>query len=289
MPLSRRTLLAAAALLSATAPAVAQGRRTLASDNPEAQLMGYFAAVMQFAPVGLMPAGSRREIGGELTFIPSLSEADRTVGFGGTKLERTNFCPVLPRLRVGASFGRNSVEAGLTPPLRVCGVKATLLSAAFTRRFDLSDTWGAALRVTALAGSLAAAITCSADAVADQADLTCRGGQPSDDRVKPLAFGFDAAISYAGWQRHNLEPYLLAGLRRERVALDVNYTRVGTAADPAFDDHERFQATLTRWHAALGASWNYSDRIRLGGEIFYAPGALLTVRGRASLALGGRS
>lgn len=257
----------------------------LASDNPEAQLMGYYAAVMQFTPTGLMPLGSRLELGGDLTFIPSLSEADRTVGFGGTKLEKTNFCPVLPRLRAGASFGRVSVESGLTPPLRVCGVKATLFSAAVAGRLPLSENWGAAIRATALAGSLAAAITCSEDAVADQADLTCRGGQPSDDRVKPLVFGLDGAIVYAGWRRHDLEPYLLVGARRERVGLDVNYTRVGTSTDPSIIDNERFQATLTRVHAAVGASWNYTDRFRLGGEVFYAPGALLTVRGRASLAL----
>lgn len=275
----------AAALACVPALAMAQARRVLASGDPQAQLMGYYAAVMLFAPSGLMPAGSRVEVGGELTFIPPLSVADRTVGFGGTKQEKTNFCPVLPRLRAGASFGRTAVEAGLTPPVRVCGVKATLFAAAVSQRFALSGNWGGMIRASALAGSLAAAITCSADAIADTTDLTCTGGNLSDDRVKPLTFALDGAITYGDGQRR-LEPYVLVGVRRERVDFDVNYTRpLASTRAPALDDHERFRATLTRVHAAAGASWSFTPRLRLGGELFYAPGALITVRGRASLAL----
>lgn len=285
MPLSSRRLLVAAVLAFAPALAAAQGRRVLASDNPETQLMGYYAAVMQFAPSGLMPLGSRIEVGGDLTFIPPLSAADRTVGFGGTKQEKTNFCPVLPRLRVGASFGRTAVEGGLTPPVRVCGVQANLFSAALAQRFTLNSRWGAAVRASALVGTLSAAITCSEEAIADPVDLTCRAGQLSDDEVKPLTFGLDGVLTFAGWQHRRLEPYVLVGVRRERVNFDVNYTRQGTAMDPSLDDHERLQATLTRVHAAVGGGWDFTERLRLGGELFYAPGALLTVRGRASVAL----
>jgi hypothetical protein len=286
MRLSSRTVIVAVALAGMPALAMAQSRRVLASGDPETQLMGYYAAVMQFAPSGFMPAGSRLEIGGDLTLIPPLSAADRTVGFGGTKQEKTNFCPVLPRLRAGASFGRTAVEAGLTPPVTVCGVKATLFSVAVAQRLPLSETWGAVVRASALAGTLDAAITCSADAIADPADRTCFGGNISQDQVKPLTFALDGAITYAGWRRHGLEPYVLLGVRRERVDFTVNYTRPNaTVTLPALDDHERFRARLTRIHVAAGAAWELSARLRLGGEFFYAPGALLTVRGRASVAL----
>ncbi len=285
MPLSSRSAILAAALACVPSLAMAQSRRVLPSGDPRTEIMGYYSAVMLFAPAGLMPAGSRVEVGGDLTFIPPLSLADRTAGFGGLKEEKTNFCPVLPRLRAGASFGRTAVVAGLTPPVTVCGVKATLLSAAVSQRFALSGNWGGAVRASALAGSLAAAITCSAAAIADTTDLTCSGGNLSDDRVKPITFALEGAITHGDGQGR-FEPYLLVGVRRERVDFDVNYTRpLATSRGPALDDHERLRATLTRVHAAAGASWSFTPRLRLGGEVFYAPGALFTVRGRASLAL----
>jgi hypothetical protein len=209
------------------------------------------------------------------------------VGFGGTKPEDTNFCPVLPRLRGALDVGLATIEAGYVPPVRACGVQAHLVALALARRVALGPAWRAGLRLSAHGGTLNAAITCGEDAVADSLDLTCFGGTPSDDDVRPLAVGLDALLGYSGW-RGRLEPYLLVGVRRERVGFDVNYTRSPAQAlpgYPAFDDHERLEATLTRVHAALGAAWTPVGRLVLGGEVFYAPGALLTARGRAALAL----
>ena len=288
MSLSTRSL--GAGLLLAALAGVAQAqRRELASDNPQARLMGYYAAVMQFTPVGMPAAGSQFELGGELSYIPSLSAQDRLVGFGGLKAEQTNFCPVLPRLRAARSFGAFALEAGYVPPLRVCGVKAHLFAGALARRFALAPSWGAALRASVLGGVLGGAITCSADAVADPADLTCFGGTTSDDKVRPLAFALDGIVTYAGWHGRRLEPYLMVGVRHERVGFDVNYVRLPSQSGgnyPALDDHERLQATLTRVHGALGAAWDLSGRLRLGGELYYAPGAVVTVRGRAAYVFG---
>lgn len=287
MSLSTRSLGAASLLVAALAGAARAQRRELAADHPQSRLMGYYAAVVHFTPTGLPNPAGGIEVGGELTFIPSLTAEERLVGFGGTKGEETNSCRVFPRLRVSRAFGSLAIELGYVPPVRACGIKANLVAGAVARRFALAPSWGAAVRASAHGGVLNGAITCSGDAVQNPEDLTCLGGDPSDDDVKPLAFGLDGILTY-GASARRLEPYLMVGVRRERVRFDVNYVRAaGNAANlPALDDHERLQTTLTRVHAALGAAWGLTGRVRLGGELYYAPGALVTVRGRAALALG---
>ena len=285
MSLSTRSL-GAALLLAAGASAACAQRRELASDHPQARLMGYYAAVMQFSPTGLPGALARWEVGAELTYIPSLSAEERRVGFGGTKEEDTNFCPVFPRLRASRAFGAFVVEAGWVPPVRSCGVRAHMFAGAVSRRLILAERWGAGLRAVAHGGTLNAAITCGRDAVADPLDLTCFGGHPSSDNVRPLAFGLDGFLTYGGPRSRRFEPYLLVGVRHERVRFDVNYVRDDLGGLPDLNDHERLQTTLTRIHTAVGASWGPAEKIRLGGELFYAPGALITFRGRAAFAFG---
>jgi hypothetical protein len=277
------------ALFGAAASLPAQTRRVLSRDNPEAQLMGYYAAVMQFTPVGLPNRDGRLEIGGAATFIPPVSLEDRLAGFGGTKTENTNLCPVFPRLTVAKGFGRFSVEAGYTPPLRVCGAKANIVAFALARRLTLGATWDGYARVSALSGSVQLSAACSEDAVATPTDETCYGGTPSNDRVAPVSAAIEFAAAYQGWRARRLEPYLSVGVRYERINFDVNYTRTlaqgGVVTLPALDDHNRLRTTLSRIQLSAGMAWDMTRLIRLGGEIYYAPGALMTLRGRLAAAL----
>ena len=274
-------------LVATAAGARAQARRELASGHAQAQLMGYFAAVMGFTPVGQLGDGERWAVGGALTFIPALSTHDRAVGFGGTKAEDANLCPVYPRLTAVRRFGNVTAEAGWTPPVRVCGVRANVSALALSYGVPLALGWGAALRASAVVGTLDAAITCSEAATRDSADQTCFGGAPSRDRVLPRTGQLDAVLSYAGTRRGGPTAYLLVGVRRERVTVDVSYVRPAGGPFPPLDDDQGLATTLTRLHAGLGASAPMGGRLRLGGELYAAPGALVTVRGSATLALGG--
>ncbi|MDP3774553.1 MAG: hypothetical protein Q8Q85_09830 [Gemmatimonadales bacterium] len=287
MPLSRRTLLVAA-LVAGAARAEAQSRpvEQLASTRPEVQLMGYYAAVMHFAPVGFAGRGSRWEIGGDITYLPNLSAEDQQVGFNGTKAEDTNFCPVFPRLRAARVTGEWAVDVAYLPAVRVCGVKPHMVSAAVTRRFGASSTWGGALRASAHYGTLIAAITCSKDAVADPTNTICLGGQVSDDQYRPFTLALEGALTYGGWAARRIEPYALFGLRRDDPRFDVRFINVADSLD---DRRLTLEQALFRLHVAAGAAWSPSSRVRFGGEVFYAPRALLTVRSRASIALGGGS
>jgi len=295
MRLSSRTLTGCALLLAAgTSPGGAQARRSLDRNDPQAQLMGYYAAVMQFSAVGLADRSGRLQIGAAGSFIPSLSLADRLVGFGGTKPEDANKCPIFPRLVAARGLGNVTVELGYTPPVQVCDVTASIVSVAAMTRVPLSADWDGAVRLSGVAGSLRSSITCSEAYTQDPLDQTCYNGTPSDDKVAPLSFALDFIAAHEGRGGARLEPYLAIGFRYERVDFDVNYTRSATqgAADPQhvyppLDDHERTRASLSGVQVAAGASWIAAGRLRLGGEVYYAPGALLTLRGRASLVLGG--
>lgn len=274
---------AVAALWLVLAPAEsrAQPSRTLPPGDPQAQVMGYFAAVMQFTPIGLPDAAARWEVGGELTYIPALSPSEQLVGFGGTKPEATNFCPVFPRLRASAVAGAWGFEAGYVPPVRACGVLPDMVSGAVFRRFALPGRWGAALRASAHYGTLRATITCDAAAVADPQNQTCFGGQVSADRMTPLSLALDALLTLRAGGRGEVEPYLLVGVRRESVRFEAHFQSAWGALD-----QQRLATNLTRVDAAVGAAWSLG-RLRLGGELYYAPGALLTVRSRLAYAFGG--
>ncbi len=288
--LSSRTALTALLLTAGAVALSAQERRHLPSGDPQAQVLGYYAAIMEFTPVGLADRAGRWEVGGSLGFIPPLSAEDRAVGFGGTKLEDTNRCPVFPRLTASRAIGALGIEAGWTPPVTVCGVQANVAALALSWRLGAPDgRWAGVLRAATTVGTLDAAITCGADDIADPANQTCFAGALSDDRVAPFSLSAQAALVWTGWRRHRIEPYLLAGAGRHRMHFDVNYTRgSGNAAGlPALDDHERLSATLTRVHAAVGAAWAPAGRLRLGAELYASPGAVITMRGRAALALGG--
>ena len=283
MRLSRIAWCCVASLgLAGTLPA--QARRTLDSGDPEAQLLGYYSAVLQFTPVGLPSRDGRFEIGGSITRIPTVSFEDRLVGFGGTKSENTNLCSAYPRITASKGFGRTVIEAGYTPPVKVCGVKASVLSLAIGRRMTLGRTWEGYARLGGTSGHADVSATCSAEAVLNPADQTCYGGTPSNDRIAPTSFALDFAAAWQGWQRHRLEPYFLAGFRYERIDFDVNYTRTG-AAFPDIIDHNRLRASLGRIHLATGLSWDVVRALRLGAELYYAPGALMTLRARGALAL----
>jgi hypothetical protein len=141
--------------------------------------MGYYAAVMQFTPVGVPDAAGRWEIGGTLGYIPDLPLEDRTVGFGGTKTEGSNLCTVFPHLVASRTFGRLGLEAGWTPPLQVCGVQAHIGAVAASWRLASSHAWDVRVRGSAVFGSLEAPITCTAAATENPDDLTCFGGHLS--------------------------------------------------------------------------------------------------------------
>jgi hypothetical protein len=282
MPLSSRTAIASALLfLASVGRAQQRPVDRLADERPEAQLMGYYSAVMHFAPIGFADPELRIEVGGDATYLPNLSAEDQKVGFNGAKAENTNFCPVFPRLRGSLSAGSWAFEAAYLPPLRVCGVEPHMFSAAIARTLPLSPRWNAVLRASGHYGTLRAAITCNEDAVADPSNTLCFDGTESEDTYRPFILALEGALAYQGWwSERGLAPYVLVGVRREDFRFDVGFVDSAGVLD-----NTRLLAGLTRAHFAVGTTWAAGRRVRLGGELFYAPRALLSLRGRVSIAL----
>jgi len=133
---ARRALLLLLAGALAGAGARAQtidNSERLDGDRPEAWGMKFAAAVTAFAPVGAMRPldPGTIEIGLEAGSIPSLSEDERRIGFGGTKVEEIDRGPLFGRLRARFALPRGfDLALGLVPPVAVDGLEPLLFSAA---------------------------------------------------------------------------------------------------------------------------------------------------------------
>lgn len=129
-------LLALTAAGSVSAQSTLSGREELDFDRPESWAMKYFASLSLMTGMGVPRrlAAGEVDLGLEAGWIPSLSEAERTVGFGGTKTEDLNKTSVFGRVRTLVGLPRAfSLEVGWVPPLEVGGVESNLLSLAIGR------------------------------------------------------------------------------------------------------------------------------------------------------------
>ena len=255
--------------------------------DPEGRLMAYYSAALAFSPVAaptmLAPGGLR--LGLEASYLPPLSEAQRSAGF--SKTENTNMSPILPRprLSVGLPMGL-SLEGSWIPPVKAFGATANLLSGAVSKSFALRNGLLVTPRVSATTGSVRGPITCNNDMRdRSEGDLlfyqhVCHDME-SEDRFEPrvLAGELMASRSMRGGA---MSPYLGVGLLRERDRFEVGVRFSDGSIDP---NHPILEMTLTRPYGFLGATWQGPARSAITGELFYAPGSLLTARFQAGLEL----
>lgn len=271
-----------------TRPAAAQERRTLGSGDPETQVLGYHAAVLQFHAAGLPDRDGRLAISAAAGYVPSLSDEDQIVTFGGTQSMNANLCGSVPRFGASKAFGRVSVELAATPS-DVCGLESLLFSAALGYRAPLSAQWDGMVRVSGYSGSIEADISCSEEAILNSFNQTCYGGSASQDKLEPFAVAGTLIAAYRGWAARGLESYFMAGVRYERVDYDVNFTRTPAQATavqlPPLTLNDQYRATFSRVHLGAGTSWT-TGRLRLGGNLVYAPGAAVTAAGSVAVLIG---
>ena len=256
--------------------------------DPEGRLMAYYSAALAFSPVGAprVAAPWGGSLGLELSYLPALSEAQRSAGF--SKTESTNLAPIVPRPRFALSLpGGVAIEGSWIPPVRAFGVTANLLSAAITRPFLFR---GNVLtpRIAGTTGSVKGPITCNQE-------LEERGGGDgifyahvchsieSEDRFEPVALSGELVASRM-IRGGSVAPYLGVGVRREQSTFDVGVRFSDGSFDP---NHPILKLDLTRGYGFVGATWAGPRRSALSTEVFYAPGSLLTGRVQASVQLFG--
>jgi hypothetical protein len=278
----RRSALATAMIaLAYVGPALGQERvrERHDFDDPEGRLIGFYSAALLFSPLGPPERATTwaLDAGLEVEYIPQLSKAQRTAF--QDKPEATNLAPVLLRPRVGLVLpGAVQAEVSWVPPVRVFDVEANLFSVAITRALAPRGVT-VAPRLLATWGKVRGAITCFEDlgrgTLEESVYYTqvCHG-RTSDDHFKPRHFAAELLISRAV-SRLPFLPYGGIGVLREKTIFDIGVQRADGSRDP---DHPILELRTTRAYGFIGGTVNAWRSTRFSGELFYAPGSLLTAR-----------
>ena len=278
------------ALLASSAHSQSRELERYGAGSSEAKLMLYYSSTVAYSPLGAINTSSgasrRFEAALEVSYLPRLSESQRTTG--SDKPEATNLAPVFARPRVNARLpGAAMLELSWIPPVRVFDVKANLFAAALSRTFAVTPSVLVVPRVSFLAGRVEGPITCNEE-TANEGDADLRTyyatvcySNDSNDFFEPRHVSgevlFARASSAGRWQ-----PYASIGARSERTRFDVGVIRGDGSRDP---DQPILEVKTTRLYGAAGASWFGLPRTRLAAELYYAPGSVFTVRGLAGVRL----
>lgn len=264
--------LAALGALAAQAPLRAQvvidDTQDLDFDRPESWAMKYYGSVGLLTGIGAPPELAPGEVlvGLEGSWLPTLDEEERRVGFFGTKEEDLDRSSVFGRGRALVGLPRAFVlTVGYTPPVEVEGIEPHLLSLGVGRTVWSRGRWRLGATLHGGFGTFAGDITCSRDDVAAGDDpegnpFGCL--EPSNDEME---------VRYAGVEVTNR---LELGRAAPYVSLLVDHF------DTEFQVDARYRSLVDRtllrtdgwtWAATAGLAWRASERARLGVEAFYSP------------------
>lgn len=254
-------------------------------DSPEGRIMGYYSAGLAFTPVAAPRRPDGIEIGLELAYLPPLDEARRSGGF--SKQESTNLIPVLPRPRVTVALPADfALEASYVPPVKVFGVKASLLSAAISRPVWTRPAYTLTARFAASSGLTKGAITCNDDILEEGGgnvaffQYVCHNRE-SEDAFHSPALALE--LLGAGASGKRLVPWAGLGVRHEQNRFVIGVKDFDGNVEP---NHPVLLMNITRPYGMLGATWNASRMADVSGELLYAPGSLLTGRFMARTSVG---
>lgn len=243
--------------------------QSLDFDRPESWAMKYFASVTHLtglrAPRTLEPG--EVELGFEAMWVPQLSEAERTVGFEGTKTEDLNRTEIFGRPRLSVGLPRGFV-LGLSyvPPIEVFDIEPHLFAADVSRVVASGPSWSTDLRLYGQWSEIEGDFTCSEQDVAGGDDpvrnpFGCE--QPSNDQHTIRALGLQGTF---GWREgRRVEPY---------AGLAVTYLDMKFQIDARYSGI--IDRTLQRTEGATvavtaGLDYALSERLRLSAEAYYSP------------------
>lgn len=236
-------------------------------DRPEAWAMRYGTAAIllgNLGPITRAEPGSWH-LGLEGGWIPSLSEAQRTVGFNGIKEEDLNKSPAFGRIRleVGLPAGIALTLAAL-PPVEVEGVEPKSLGVSLARPLVTGDRLSLGARLHGQWAELAGDFSCSAD-IAGNPDpvvnpFRCR--KPSDDTYRSLYGGLELQLSgHFG----KLAPYLAVSYLYQDLETEVR------AVYSTVNDHSTLTANGSGRSFTVGAALTVSPRFSLAAEAVWVP------------------
>jgi hypothetical protein len=246
---------------------VLAGSESLSFDRPEAWAMKYFASLSLMTGMG--PATTTEpgsvHLGVELGSVPSLSLAERTVGFNGTKSEDINRTSIFGRLRAAFGLpGDFTLEASYLPPIDISGVEPELFALALARPIGSSPRWRTGWRLTTLLGSYTGDFTCSADEIANGPnEFGCE--QPSNDEISMRSAGLEITVARRPGEGRRLQPYLGVGVHYMDLEFQVRAEYRGLI------DQSTLVTDGTTFSISLGVTYPTAGGLRWAGELFYSP------------------
>jgi hypothetical protein len=267
----------ACSAVPAAAEIVVNDHQELDFDRPQSWAMARTAAVLYpselAAPQPLAPGAVELSLEGG--WVPSLDAEQRTVGLLGNRPEDLNRTSVIGRPRVAVGLpSAFTLTLGWAPPVELQGVKPNFLSASLARPLWQGERSAFAARLVGLSGNLSGDLTCPAN-VAGNPDFdvnpySCEA--PSNDEMTLRLYGAEVSASATPVRWPRFSPYVTLGASHLHAEFQVDAHRGG------FYDRALLETDGTIWNASAGFSFAATDRMRLVGEVFWAP---LTVEGRA--------
>jgi hypothetical protein len=259
-------LLALAVLVGGGKVAVAE---SISFDRPEAWALKYFSSIAQSTFFGGPPlrAGAV-EVVVEGGWVPSLSEAERRVGFNGTKVEDLNKTSLFGRLQFRLGLPRRwTATFGYVPPVELGGATPNIWSAALEHPVVEGRRWLVGARIHGLAGRVDGDFTCSREAVAAGSDpirnpLGCE--EISEDQVRLALIGLELTSRRV---RHAGGPEIFATLGVNQLAprFRVN-ARYG-----GISDRTRLSTEGMTGYATAGVNVPIRHAVRWSTEVYFAP------------------
>jgi hypothetical protein len=267
-------LLALASSVAAAVPARAQHdgaeTETLDFERPESWAMKYYASLALLTGMGapLARAAGDIELGFEGGYVPQLSDVERRIGFGGTKLEDVNKTNAIGRVRGSVGLGEAlALELAYTPPIAVGGARPHIFALALGRPFELSPSWRLGVRGYGQIGRIQGDITCSTDEVAAGDDVDANPFQcvrPSEDESRQKVVGLELVAGYEG--RARLTPYVGIGLNY----MDLEFQTNAVYAGGLVEDHTVQRTSGTTVAATAGLTFAAGRRLHVTTELFYS-------------------
>jgi opacity protein-like surface antigen len=263
-------VLAATTAAPARAQFVVAETETLDFDRPESWGSKYYASLALLTSMGAPEkrAAGQVDLGFEGSYVPQMSDEERRIGFGGTKLEDVNKTKFFGRIRGSVGLGEGlALELGWTPPVEMNGATPNILALALSRPFELAPAWRLGVRGYGQIGTIEADITCSADEAAAGEDLQANPFQcvePSADESRQKVIGLELVAGYDGSSR--FKPYLGLGVNYMDLEFQVN----ALYARGQVEDHNLQLTSGTTVSATAGVTFEAGERWRITGELFYS-------------------
>jgi hypothetical protein len=243
----------------------------LSFDRPESWALKYFTSATLLA--GLDTPRTRKagsvSIGLEMGWLPSLTDAQRRIGFDGAKEEDLNKAPFLPRPRVVVGLpARLSLIVAVAPPIRAYGIKPKLFALGLERAVYETASLSVGVRGYGQVGSVEAAFTCPTAVLgfAPGSPANSYGCQAESSDTATLHYaGGEVSVGYRGARLHRLSPHAAVAVNYLDMSFQVNALTFG------YLDHTHLLSHGVTVAGSGGVSYPLTDRLRAAVDVFYTP------------------